>query len=601
MLDQPNEKRPFQRNGNGGLVVEDLQNLTFQVHRKVFVSPEILEDENRAIFDKCWVYVGHASEMKNPGDFRTRHVAGRPVIFCRDRKGEVRALFNVCRHRGALVCREREGNTRQFQCIYHGWTYNTDGSVKGIPGDDAYPPGYDKQGKSLTPVARLEHYKDFYFANLDPNAVDLHTYLAGAKDYIDLVVDQSPSGRMEIISGTQEYDIKANWKLLVENSVDDYHLVTTHSTWLNYMRNSGVNVTPTKGHMLPTKGFGKDLGNGHLTTDNPNYRGRPVARWISVYRRGGQGRHRRDPRRAGRAARRGAGGARRRHQPQPLHLPQSGHQRRLLGDGAPLHAGRARLDARHRLGARPGRGNRGAARPPAACVPDVLRPRRLRHARRRRGAGTGAAGLCRLARGAVDRPVARHGLEPGAARDRRGASARVLAQVGRDDGAAGMNKPLDPAATVTRAEVEDFLYHEADLLDSWRLDEWLGLLTDSAEYYVPPNDKPDGDHRFTLFTVADDIVRLRERVIRLKDPNCHAEYPPSHTRRLITNVRITGMEGDLILVAANFAIFRHRRNEPRRASSSAATATSSSAPIRASRFRNAAPSSTPRSWGLWAR
>ena len=122
-----------------------------------------------------------------------------------------------------------------------------------------------------------------------------------------------------------------------------------------------------------------------------------------------------------------------------------------------------------------------------------------------------------------------------------------------------MNKPLDPAATVTRAEVEDFLYLEADLLDNWRLDDWLGLLTDSAEYYVPPNDKPDGDHRFTLFTVADDIVRLRERVIRLKDPNCHAEYPPSHTRRLITNVRITAIEGDTIQAAANFAIHRFRR------------------------------------------
>ena len=127
-----------------------------------------------------------------------------------------------------------------------------------------------------------------------------------------------------------------------------------------------------------------------------------------------------------------------------------------------------------------------------------------------------------------------------------------------------MNRPLDPAATVTRAEVEDFLYHEADLLDHWRLDDWLGLLTDDASYYVPPNDKPDADHRYTLFTVADDIVRLRERIIRLKDPNCHAEFPPSHTRRLISNVRITGVEGDLILVAANFAIFRHRRNEPPR-------------------------------------
>ncbi len=285
MLDHRNGNGHGNGHANGHMVVEDLENLTFSVNRKVFVSPEILEDENRAIFDKCWVYVGHGSEVKNPGDFRTRSVAGRPIIFCRDRAGAVRALFNVCRHRGANVCREREGNTRQFQCIYHGWSYNTDGSIKGIPGDDAYPPGFDKQGKGLVPVPRLEHYKDFYFLNLDPDAVDLATYLAGAKDYIDLVVDQSPSGRMEIISGTQEYDIKANWKLLVENSVDDYHLLATHSTWLNYMRNSGVNVTPPKdsGLLLPTRGLGKDLGNGHLTTDNPNFRGRPVARWISVY------------------------------------------------------------------------------------------------------------------------------------------------------------------------------------------------------------------------------------------------------------------------------------------------------------------------------
>lgn len=124
-----------------------------------------------------------------------------------------------------------------------------------------------------------------------------------------------------------------------------------------------------------------------------------------------------------------------------------------------------------------------------------------------------------------------------------------------------MNAPVAPGA-VTRAEVEDFLYHEADLLDRWKLDDWLGLLTDDASYFVPPNDKPDADHRFTLFTVADDIVRLRERIIRLKDPNCHAEFPPSRTRRMISNVRIVGTDDRLILVEANFAIFRHRRNEP---------------------------------------
>jgi p-cumate 2,3-dioxygenase beta subunit len=119
-----------------------------------------------------------------------------------------------------------------------------------------------------------------------------------------------------------------------------------------------------------------------------------------------------------------------------------------------------------------------------------------------------------------------------------------------------------PDHAVSRAEIEDFLFREAELLDTWKLDDWLALMAEDAAYYVPPNDKPDADHRFTLFTIADDIVRLRERVIRLKDPNCHAEYPPSRTRRLITNVRITGVAGDAIMVAANFAIYRYRRGEP---------------------------------------
>jgi p-cumate 2,3-dioxygenase beta subunit len=120
-----------------------------------------------------------------------------------------------------------------------------------------------------------------------------------------------------------------------------------------------------------------------------------------------------------------------------------------------------------------------------------------------------------------------------------------------------VNTPL--ADAVSRAEIEDLFYHEAELLDAWKLDDWLALMTDDATYYVPPNDKPDADHRFTLFTIADDIVRLRERIIRLKDPNCHAEYPPSRTRRLITNVRVTGVDGNTISAAANFAIHRYRR------------------------------------------
>ncbi len=118
-----------------------------------------------------------------------------------------------------------------------------------------------------------------------------------------------------------------------------------------------------------------------------------------------------------------------------------------------------------------------------------------------------------------------------------------------------------PAAAVTRAEVEELLFREAELLDSWRLDEWLSLLTDDAGYYVPPNDQPDADHRSSLFTIADNHARLLERVKRIKDPNCHAEHPHSRTRRLIGNVRIIGAEGETVRIAANFIVHRFRRNE----------------------------------------
>jgi p-cumate 2,3-dioxygenase beta subunit len=111
----------------------------------------------------------------------------------------------------------------------------------------------------------------------------------------------------------------------------------------------------------------------------------------------------------------------------------------------------------------------------------------------------------------------------------------------------------------TRAQIEDFLYGEAALLDAWKLDEWLALLTEDATYRVPSNDAPEADPRAALFTIADDMARIRARVTRLKDRNAHAEFPPSRTRRIISNVRI--VESDPLRVEANFVVYRFRRNE----------------------------------------
>ena len=117
------------------------------------------------------------------------------------------------------------------------------------------------------------------------------------------------------------------------------------------------------------------------------------------------------------------------------------------------------------------------------------------------------------------------------------------------------------AALVTRQQVEEFLYEEAALLDAWRLDDWLALLTADAVYRVPSNDRPDADPKDTLFIVADDINRIRARVTRLKKPDAHAEYPPSRTRRMIGNVRIIGRSGPSLQVEASFIVHRFRRNE----------------------------------------
>ena len=117
------------------------------------------------------------------------------------------------------------------------------------------------------------------------------------------------------------------------------------------------------------------------------------------------------------------------------------------------------------------------------------------------------------------------------------------------------------ASLITRAEVEDFLYSEAALLDAWRMDEWLELLTDDARYEVPPNDVPGGSAGDTLFTIADDMARIRARVKRLNSDRAHAEYPRSRTRRMISNVRITDRTSDTLSVSANFICHRFRRGE----------------------------------------
>jgi len=261
------------------LVIDDRDAGLFRVHRSAFTDPRILELERRRVFDQCWIYAGHASEVPRPGDFQTRRVAGRPVILVRGLDGVVRVLLNTCTHRGAQVCRESCGNTKTFQCFYHAWTFDTEGRLVGIPGEDAYSAAFDAEERALASPPRVETYRDFVFVSFNPAVAPLRDYLAGAREYLDLISDQSEAG-MEIVTGTQAYSMRANWKLLVENSIDGYHGRTTHQRYLEFLIESGVDPELVRRRR---RGSGKALGNGHAVIESEPQHGRPIARWTPMF------------------------------------------------------------------------------------------------------------------------------------------------------------------------------------------------------------------------------------------------------------------------------------------------------------------------------
>jgi p-cumate 2,3-dioxygenase alpha subunit len=257
------------------LVVEEPDR--FRVHRDSMTSVEVLTEEQRKIFDHNWLYVGHESEIANPGDYVRRRVGGRPLFMVRGVKsGQVNVFHNSCTHRGAVVCRKDQGNAKVFQCFYHAWTFDSEGKLSGVPDRDAYAGGLDFDALGLARVARVESYRGFVFACYDPDVVGLVEYLAGARDYLDLIIDAAPAD-MEIVSGAQHYGMDANWKLLVENSIDGYHAVSTHDTYFKYLVALGTDLS------VGVKGTSRDLGNGHAVLEYEAPWGRPVAKWEPLF------------------------------------------------------------------------------------------------------------------------------------------------------------------------------------------------------------------------------------------------------------------------------------------------------------------------------
>jgi benzoate/toluate 1,2-dioxygenase alpha subunit len=206
----------------------------FRVHRDVYADPQLFELEMKFIFERTWVFLALESQIPKPHDFVTTHIARTPVLVTRDAAGKVGAFINVCRHKGATVCRSELGNTKYHVCAYHGWGYDSAG--KNIDIKDrktgAYPASFDQENHDLLRIDSLASHKGMVFGSLSADVPPLTDFLGDMRVFLDLVMEQGPQG-MEFVPGRSAYVYRGNWKLQMDNGLDAYHLTSTHTSYMD--------------------------------------------------------------------------------------------------------------------------------------------------------------------------------------------------------------------------------------------------------------------------------------------------------------------------------------------------------------------------------
>ena len=186
------------------------------------------------------------------------HQSAVVVLVMRDTEGQVRALLNVCGHRGNRLCRADDGNAATFTCAYHGWTYRNDGRLVGVPYlKEAYHGELRREHWGLTPVAHLDSYKGLLFVIFDPEAPSLREYLGEMTWYLDAFFDRREGG-IEVI-GAHKWVMPRNWQFPAENFGGDlYHVEWSHLSAIEAGFSSGVSTKPQ------TTGSTVSPGNRHL-------------------------------------------------------------------------------------------------------------------------------------------------------------------------------------------------------------------------------------------------------------------------------------------------------------------------------------------------
>ncbi|MEH2523198.1 MULTISPECIES: aromatic ring-hydroxylating dioxygenase subunit alpha [unclassified Bradyrhizobium] len=205
-----------------------------EVHRDVYVSEEVFQLEMEHMFPNSWVYVGHDSQVPNPGDYFGTTIGTQPVLLVRHTDGKVHVLHNRCPHKGTRITSETCGNTGKFfRCPYHAWSFKTDGSLLAIPLKKGYEnTGFEQShaAPGMAPVRHVRNYRGFVFAKINDGGLDFEEFFGESLSSFDNMIDRSPVGQLKVAGGVLRYMHNCNWKMLVENQTDTCHPMVAHES-----------------------------------------------------------------------------------------------------------------------------------------------------------------------------------------------------------------------------------------------------------------------------------------------------------------------------------------------------------------------------------
>ena len=232
------------------------------VSRRCWSDESVYALEKNGIFGKAWLFLGHESQIPNPGDFVQAYMCETPIILARGEDKQIHASINSCTHRGLPVCRADHGNTKRFVCPYHNWSYKVDGELAAIPQERQVERQPDKSQLGLKKVPRVESWNGMVFGSFDESIVSLEEYLGDMRFYLDAFLQRFPGG-IEFMGAPHRWVINANWKLPMENQLGDVnHGPFLHAAVIPPEANEEINahgysVVPQPGHgatfrLMPT-------------------------------------------------------------------------------------------------------------------------------------------------------------------------------------------------------------------------------------------------------------------------------------------------------------------------------------------------------------